>query len=246
MKSYGHLYEQICSFENLLLAARKAQRGKRFRENVGRFNLGLERELLALQEELRGQTYRPGGYREFKIFRPKACPGPRSGERLISAAPYRDRVVHHALCNVIEPLFDRTFIHDSYACRKGKGTHRAVNRLTAFCRRSRYALQCDIRKYFPSIDHEILLGLISRKIRDKQVLGLIRVILDASNPQEPVPDLYFEGDDPAAALARRRGIPIGNLISQFFNRNEPDNWNDNNGFRCAQDSRRAGGLCPSP
>lgn len=111
MKRHGNLYKDICSFENLYLAARKAQRGKRLRENVARFNFDVEAELTRLQEELLSQTYRPGAYREFLLRSPK--------ERLISAAPYRDRVVHHALCNVIEPNFERTFIFDSYACRVG-------------------------------------------------------------------------------------------------------------------------------
>jgi retron-type reverse transcriptase len=147
MKTYRQLFEQICAFPNLLGAAHKAQRGKRLRDPVARFNFGLEQELLTLQEELLGQTYTPGRYKAFYICEPK--------RRLISAAPYRDRVVHHALCNVIEPLFDRTFIYDSYACRKEKGTHAAVDRFTQFCRKNRYVLKADIARYFPSIDHEV-------------------------------------------------------------------------------------------
>ncbi len=156
MKTYRQLFAQICAFPNLLLAAYKAQRGKRLRDQVARFNFGLEQELLTLQAELRGQTYTPRKYKAFYIYEPK--------RRLISAAPYRDRVVHHALCNAIEPLFDRTFIYDSYACRKEKGTHAAVDRFTQFCRKNRYVLKADIAKYFPSIDHEILLTLLARKI----------------------------------------------------------------------------------
>ena len=105
MKRYGYLFDEICSFENLLKAAKKAQKGKRFRQSTGDFNLGLENELMALQRELRDQTYRMGEYKQFHIYDPK--------KRLISAAPYRDRVVQHAICAVIEPLFDRSFIHDT-------------------------------------------------------------------------------------------------------------------------------------
>ena len=207
MKTHNRLFQQICSFENLLNAARKAQRSKRFQADVARFNFHLEKELYRLQEELQTQIYRPGEYREFYIYEPKL--------RKISAAPYRDRVVHHALCNVIEPIFDRTFIFDSYACRKGKGTHKAVNRFTEFSRKNTYVLKCDIKKYFPSIDHEILKTRFRRKIRDAQTLWLVDLIVDSSNPQEYVL-AYFEDDDLLTPLHRRRGIPIGNLTSQFF------------------------------
>lgn len=207
MKTYNRLFHQICSFENLLNASRKAQCGKRFQDEVARFNFHRERELYRLQEELQTRNYQPGAYHEFYIYEPKL--------RKISAAPYRDRVVHHALCNVIEPIFDRTFIFDSYACRKGKGTHKAVNRFTEFSRKNRYVLKCDIKKYFPSIDHDILKAMFRRKIRDVQTLWLMNLIVDGSNAQEQVLE-YFEGDDLLTPLNRKRGIPIGNLTSQFF------------------------------
>jgi retron-type reverse transcriptase len=146
MKRYGNLWEHVIDFDNLWLAAQKAQRGKRWRENVVAFNYNLETELFQLQDELASKSYRPGAYRTFQIVVPK--------KRMISAAPYRDRVVHHALCNVIAPIFERTFIADSYANRIGFGSHRALRQFTNFACSSRYLLQCDIRKYFPSIDHE--------------------------------------------------------------------------------------------
>jgi retron-type reverse transcriptase len=117
MKRYGNLWNEIIAFGNLLSAAQQAQRGKRFRENVLEFNYNLEQELFQLQEELQSKTYCPGNYTTFQIFEPKP--------RMISAAPYRDRVVHHALCNIIVPIFERTFISDSYANRVGFGSHRA-------------------------------------------------------------------------------------------------------------------------
>lgn len=207
MKRYGNLFPEITAFSNLLAAARQAQKGKRFRPNVLRFNYNLEAELLRLQEELLSKTYCPGPYTTFAITEPKP--------RMISAAPYRDRVVHHALCNVIAPIFERTFIADSYANRAGFGTHRALRRFTQFARANRYGLQCDVQKYFPSIDHEILKVLLRRKIKCLDTLWLIDTIVDHSNAQEPVTH-YFPGDDLLTPFQRRRGLPIGNLTSQFF------------------------------
>ncbi|MEM6402362.1 MAG: RNA-directed DNA polymerase [Cyanobacteria bacterium P01_D01_bin.116] len=207
MKRYGNLYPQIIELENLLLSARKAQKGKRFRYNVLDFNYHLESELIKLQKELTNKTYQPGNYRTFRLTNPKS--------RLISAAPYRDRVVHHALCNVIAPIFEKTFIYHSYANRVGFGTHRALKKFTHFARNSRYLLQCDIKKYFPSIDHIILKQLIRRKIKCRDTLWLIDAIIDNSNEQEAVVE-YFPGDDLLTPVNRRRGLPIGNLTSQFF------------------------------
>ena len=207
MKRHGHLFDRLVSFENLLAAAGTARRGKRFKANTARFEYQLEPELLTLQDELRSRTYRPGPYRTFTIREPKA--------RLISAAPYRDRVVHHALCRVIEPIFERTFVKDSYACRVGKGTHLAVEVFQRHARRHPYVLKCDITKYFPSMDHAILFELLARKLKDARVLWLIRTIIDASNEQEWV-CRHFPGDDLFTPVTRPKGIPIGNLTSQFF------------------------------
>ena len=175
--------------------------------NVATFHFDLERQLNRLQDELRDKTYRPGPYRTFEIHEPK--------RRMISAAPYRDRVVHHALVNVLEPIYEKTFIADSYACRKGKGTHSAVQRGHEFARRYRYVLKADIQKFFPSLDHEICKELVARKIKDKQVIWLVAQIIDHSNPQEEVLN-FFPGDDLFTPGERRRGIPIGNQTSQFF------------------------------
>jgi retron-type reverse transcriptase len=207
MKRYGNLYSQITDFENILIAAKKAQKGKRFRDNVLDFNYHLEAELAQLQTELTNKTYQPGVYRTFYIKEPKL--------RMISAAPYEDRVVHHALCNVILPLIEPTFIADSYANRVGFGTHKALHRFIKFARDSRYVLQCDIQKYFPSIDHEILKHLLRRKIKCPDTLWLINTIIDNSNEQLPIVE-YFMGDELLTPLQRRRGLPVGNLTSQFF------------------------------
>lgn len=207
MKRYRNLWGQVVDEENLFLAVVKAMRGKRYRENVLSFVSNLGDNIVRIRSELISGEYRPGRYRTFEIFEPK--------RRMISAAPFRDRVVHHALCNVIQPIFESTFIIDSYANRTGFGTHRALRRFTEFARSSGYVLQCDIRKYFPSIDHEILKGLIRRKIKCAETLGLIDLIIDNSNEQE-ASVAFFPGDDLFTPFERRRGLPIGNLTSQFF------------------------------
>ena len=143
MKRLGKLWPQVAAFENLLLAFRKARRGKARSPEVASFGLNLEPELLRLQMELKSGDYWPGEYCLFTIYERKP--------RLIAAAPFRDRVVHHAIMNVLEPLLDRTFIHDSYACRKGKGVHIAVDRYQQWARRYAYVLQMDVSKYFPTI-----------------------------------------------------------------------------------------------
>jgi retron-type reverse transcriptase len=216
MKRHGNLWPELIAFPNLLRAARQAERAKRFRLDVTAFHFHLERELWTLHTELAMQTHRPGPYRSFTIYEPKP--------RLISAAPYRDRVVHHALCHVLEPIFERCFSFDSYACRKGKGTHAAVRRCQELAWRHHYVFQADIRKFFPSIHHAILHAAISRKIKDPQVLGLAGVILANSNPQEPVLD-WFPGDDLFTPAARRRGLPIGNQTSQFVANDYLDPFN---------------------
>jgi len=207
MKSYTNLWPRITSWENLLLAARKARRRKSRRPNVARFELERESELVALRRDLLSGTYQPGAYRTFYIYEPK--------QRLISAAPYLDRVVHHALCNVIQPLFERRFVSDTYANRVGLGTHTALARYCQYARRFRYVLRGDVQKYFPSIDLEILYEKLCRVVRCRPTRALIWKIIAASNPQEPVVN-YFPGDDLFTPLERRRGLPIGNQTSQFF------------------------------
>jgi retron-type reverse transcriptase len=207
MKRYGNLWEKIISWENLVLAARKAQRGKRDKYCVQRFNFDQEKQLLHLQKDLQQGTYCPGKFTTHWVYEPK--------KRLISAAPYRDRIVHHALMNILEPILDRHFHPDSYACRKDKGTHAAANRLQLLMRRYKYALQCDIKKFFPSIDHDILKSTFRRLIKDKKVLALMDLIVDSSNKQEPILK-WFSGDDLFTPLYRRKGLPIGNLTSQWF------------------------------
>ncbi len=203
----AYSFERLASFENLFAAARKAERGKRFTHAAAVFNQRLAENLMPLRGELLSGSYRPGEYRTFQIFEPT--------HRHISAAPYRDRVVHHALCNVMAPLFERSFIADSYANRIGKGTHRALDRCTEYVRRYSHVFQGDIRQFFPAIDHRVLAARLARRIHDPRVLGLANLILDSSNEQEPA-IFYFPGDDLFSPHDRRRGLPIGNLTSQFW------------------------------
>ena len=201
------LFGGIASFPALLEAARKAARGKRAKPGAAAFLANLEPEILRLERELGSGSYRPGRYTVIEIRDPK--------HRLVSAAPFRDRVVHHAFCAVVEPIFERGFVHDSYANRLGKGTHRAIARYERFRDRHRWVLRCDIYRYFPAIDHEILKADLRRRIACERTLWLAGRIIDGSNPQEAV-TLYYPGDHLFTPFQRRRGLPIGNLTSQFF------------------------------
>lgn len=208
-KRIYQIYPQVYAFENLYFAARDAARGKRGRPDVATFEYHIEEELLQLQTELREKTYHPGSYRRHTVREPK--------ERLISAAPYRDRVVHHALTRIIEPVFERRFINDSYASRMGKGTHAALDRCQGFARRFPYVLRCDIVQFFPAMDHAILRGLLARVIADEDVLWLCDTLL-AGGADELISEytpVRFAGDSDTDAL-RPRGLPIGNQTSQFW------------------------------
>lgn len=189
MKTYKNLFQKVYKYDNLHNAYLKARRGKKNVVDVIEFTYNLEDELLNLQLELQNQTYKTGKYRHFTIFEPK--------ERKISALPFRDRIVHHAICFIIEPIFEKKFIYDSYACRKGKGTHTGVDKLQKFIRKTNndyYVLKCDISKYFFNVDHEILKQIIRKKIADKNLLRLLDNIINSTE----------------------KGIPIGNLTSQLF------------------------------
>ncbi len=203
------MYLRLTSFGNLFAAFHSASKGKRGKPSVAAFEHRLEDNLLRLRQDLRSFTYTPGGYCSFHIHEPK--------RRLISAAPFRDRVVHHALCNIIEPEFERSFIRDSYANRIGKGTHRALDRCQQYARRYRYVLQCDVRQFFPSLDHGVLRVALTSKIHDVRVRWLVDQILCSGRDvlAEEYDMVYFPGDD-LFAIERPRGLPIGNLTSQFW------------------------------
>ena len=225
MKRIGGLWERLIGFDNLWLAWRRARRGKARSRGAALFELDLERHLVDLQAELAAGTWTPGVYRLFSIYEHKP--------RLIAAAPFRDRVVHHAVMNLIEPPLDARLIDDCYACRRGRGTHRAVDRYQGWARRYAYAMKLDIRRYFPSIDHRLLKDCLERRIKDRAVVALLGRIIDSS-PECPESMAPFPGDDLLTPLERPRGIPIGNLTSQFFANlflDDFDHW-VKQGLRC--------------
>lgn len=189
MRRLGDLFDGVVSYSNLYRAYRKALVGARRNEEQARFYYNLEWELVSLGRELVYGKYIPGPCRYFMIHDPK--------EREIAIAPFRDRVVHHAIVNVLDPIYERRFIYDSYATRKGKGTLAAIMRTQSFLRESRYYIKLDISKYFASIDRNTLLEILERKLKDARLLELIARIV--WNP----PD-------------EDRGLPIGNMTSQFF------------------------------
>jgi len=192
MKLYGELWKEITSFNNLYRASRNATRGAKRTAEVQEFLYNLEYELLLLKKELLSETYFPPAYRTFTIFDPK--------RRIISAAPFRDRVLHHAVCDVIQPDLENIFSESSYACRKSKGTHRALKRATAMLRKNDYFLKCDVRKFFNSVDHGVLKCFLQRRFKEQKLLSLFGRIIN-----EPVP-----------GCETGKGLAIGNLTSQCF------------------------------
>jgi len=192
MRSYGQLWERITSPENLTAALGRVIKGRGGKRDVVEFVARADQELMALREELLMGIWHPGPYGQFRVKDPKP--------RTISCASVRDRVVHHALCGVIAPLLERGFTEDSYACRKGMGTHRAAKRARYLVRRHRWTCKLDIRRYFDSVSHDRLLDLLLPVFRESEVRWLIEVIV-----RHPVPGLPVG-----------YGLPIGNLTSQWF------------------------------
>lgn len=192
MKSYGQLWERVASPQNLAAALGRVMKGRGGNRNVMAFAARREEELAALRAELLSGAWRPGPYGQFRVTDPKP--------RTISCAPVRDRVAHHALCGVIAPLLERGFTEDCYACRTGMGTHRAAARARELVRRHGWTCKLDIRRYFDSVPHDRLLELLLPMFREKEVCRVIEVIV-----RQPVP-----------GLPGGRGLPIGNLTSQWF------------------------------
>lgn len=199
MKTYNNLFTQIYSFSNLCNAYEKAKRNKRTRPPVMEFGKELEPNLFKIQQELIYKTYQTGEYHKFYVYDPKT--------RLIMAAPFRDRVVHHALCNIISPIFESRFISNSYACRIGKGVDAGVDKVTSYLNQSTaeygkvYCLKCDVFHYFREINHGILSSMMFERIKCRETRWLIQKILNSSYDHC--------GADGAT------GIPVGNLPSQL-------------------------------
>lgn len=192
-------YENIISIENLFQAWNEFKKGKRNKKDIQVFEKNLEDNLFDLHTRLRRKTYSHGLYQDFYVNDPK--------RRHIHKARVSDRVVHHLLYKYLYETFDKTFIFDSYSCRVGKGTHRGVRRLSVFARKvsknytgNCWALKCDIKKFFASVNHEILLNLLLKRIEDRDILGLLTNIIRSFNSD----------------CGQRKGIPLGNLTSQIF------------------------------
>ncbi len=200
--------ENVAAVDNLFLAARKARRGKSHRPDVEDWWRRRESEILRLREGLLCGTYRPAGYRLFVIHQPK--------RRTIAAAPFCDRVVHHALCNVLAPVLERRFIPRSFSCQAGKGTTAARECCRQLSNRYRYVLKCDVSKFFPSIDHAILFAKLTEWVVCRDAAGLLEMILGSYRTGAEVPPAFFPDDDLVSALERPRGLPIGNLTSQLW------------------------------
>ncbi|NMH83253.1 reverse transcriptase/maturase family protein [Heyndrickxia coagulans] len=211
MKRFNHLFEVVTSYENLYQAYLNARRGKRYRDEVLRFTANLEHNLFQIQNELLTKKYCIGRYREFYICEPK--------KRLIMALPFKDRVVQWAVYQIINPLLDRQFIEQSYACRKGKGVHKASEDLQNAIRKMErtyerpYYLKMDVSKFFYRIDHSVLLSILNKKIKDKDLMWLLGLVIHSDNMKFGVPldDHNFDEE-----RLKDIGIPIGNLLSQLF------------------------------
>ncbi|MCR4307926.1 MAG: reverse transcriptase/maturase family protein [Candidatus Berkelbacteria bacterium] len=190
-------FAQIISLDNLFLAWKNYRKGKRSKPDIQEFEFRLEDKVFQLHEDLENGIYRPGGYQQFRITDPKS--------RMISKAPVRDRLLHQAIYQRLYTAFDKIFIFDSYSCRDSKGTHKAFERVAVFSRevsgnytRPCWAIKMDIKKFFDSIDHEVLLELLRERLADERLLQLLKLIIES---------FHFSSG---------KGMPLGNLTSQLF------------------------------
>ena len=191
-------YNSIISVENLLVAWGEFLRGKKNKEDVQEFQLRLMDNIITLHNDLKDKSYKHGNYKAFKVNDPK----PRD----IHKASVRDRLLHHAIYRILYPFFDRTFISDSFSCRVGRGTHKAMERFDSFARKvscnhtkTVWVLKCDIKKFFASVDQKVLLEIINRYITDKDILWLVSEIVGSFS-----------------STAKGVGLPLGNLTSQLL------------------------------
>lgn len=202
MQVYRHLFERITSKETLFTAWEEFRKGKQGRKDVQDFERTLEQNLFCLHRELTARSYQHQPYSTFTICDPK--------QRRIHKATVQDRILHHAVFSVLNPIFEPTFIVHSFSCRKGKGTHKAVDALDRMLRsvsrnatRPCFVLKCDIHQFFASVDHSVLLGILEKRLKDTQTIALLREIIGSFTAKNPT-------------LFGHTGIPIGNLTSQLF------------------------------
>ncbi|MDM8297089.1 reverse transcriptase/maturase family protein [Enterocloster aldenensis] len=214
MKTLKNVFEQVVDYDNLYRAYLNARLCKRYRYEVLNFSAHLEDNLVKLQKELIDRTYTLGKYREFYIYEPK--------KRLIMAQPFKDRVVQWAIYQVLNPVFAQGYITDSYACIKERGTHKAVKRLHYWLRQvgkkpeKYYFLKLDISKYFYRIDHDVLMGILKRKIRDDDMIFLLDKIVNSSETNFGLPPGKSPGEVKRSDRVSEKGMPVGNLSSQMF------------------------------
>ncbi len=230
--TYNKLYNEITNWRNLVRAWKKARKHKTKKKDIIEFEANLRENLLKLQEELKKQTYKPKPLKDKIIKDPKT--------RKISISDFRDRIIHHAICNIIEPIFDKRFIYDSCANRKGKGNLFAIKRFDDFAREisengklknlidnnqiKGYCLKADIKHYFEEVNHNILISIIQKKIKDEKAIWLIKQILNnlpktrsALDPAR-ISHISFvsQSRSPPPPERDKKGMPLGNLTSQFF------------------------------
>ena len=210
--SHDDLFSRINLIENLLASWQKFSKGKIDKPDVLKFSFELEKNLFDLHYDLKNNQYRHGYYSSFCVCDPKL--------RHIHKASVKDRVLHHAIMRIIEPIFDKIFIFDSYSSRKGKGVHKAILRLKKFAwklsrnnTKTVWILKCDIRKFFDSIDHEILFRLIKKEISNQAFLELIKEVIDSYPFRLDLHEHKFKEGEVAVC---DYGIPLGNLTSQLF------------------------------
>lgn len=212
MKRVGNIYLPNCNYSTLYYAYKKAAKGKRYRSDVLQFTDNLEENLFSLLEDLQNHTYAVGEYREFYVYEPK--------KRLVMALPFRDRVAQWWVYSILYPIFDKTFIEDSYACRKGKGQKVAADRLQYMLKKTEllggkwYYLKLDIAKYFYRICHDKILEIMARKIKDPDMLQLLEVIVKGDGTHNFGLTLCDNVEE--AQRIPGCGMPIGNLTSQLM------------------------------
>jgi retron-type reverse transcriptase len=202
MKTANDIYNEIISPQNLFLAWDEFKKNKRKKKDVQRFEWKLEENIFQLHRDLKSKKYKHGPYTSFHIQDPK--------QRHIHKATVRDRVLHHAIFKVVNPIFEPTFIAHSFSCRTGKGTHKGINDVFSMLRsisgngfKLCFALKCDIKKFFDTVDHNILIGIIQKRIKDKNALWLLEEIIESFVSSQ-------------SNIFQRKGLPIGNLTSQLF------------------------------
>lgn len=212
MKRLNNLFEKVISLDNLRLADEKARRGKSRTYGVQMHDKNREANILALHEQLKNGTFKTSPYHVFTIYEPK--------ERLIYRLPYYpDRILHHAIMNVLEPIWVSVFTKDTYSCIKNRGIHACAKNVRRALKEdkdgTRYCLKIDIRKFYPSINHEVLKGIVRRKIKDARLLALLDEIIDSTdNPGLSIRN-FVQVNGKVVAIDGN-GVPIGNYLSQYF------------------------------